>query len=221
MTPIYSNGTWGRVVAVEIDGVRINRPVEGAMKVESVEVEIGEVEIPCPVAEYAPTTMQVTFKVVADAGTHTLQHEDYDDLEIVLGDREFSHTQEVEIVSPVPTGPLTLNLGRKTFTRTVVDADPRWAELEFADGFLDDVPEPEPEPVQVTQISRRQGRLLLHRMGLLATVETAVAAAGIEAQISYESETWLRGDAFVNSLGPQLGLTSEQLDQMFNQASQL
>lgn len=221
MTPIYSNGTWGRVIAVVVDGVRINRPIEGATKVESVQVEIGEVEIPCPVDEYEPTTMQVTHKVVADAGTHTIQHEGYDDLEIVLGDREFSHTQEVEIVSPVPTSPITIDLGRKTFTRTVPDVDPRWAELEFADGFLDDLPEPEPEPVQVTQISRRQGRLLLHNMGLLTTVETAVAAAGIVAQIFYESETWLRGDAFVNSLGPQLGLTSEQLDEMFNQAALL
>jgi hypothetical protein len=79
---------------------------------------------------------------------------------------------------------------------------------------------PSPQPV-VQQISRRQGRLLLHNMGLLAQVEAAVTEAGTVAQIFYESEVWLRSDTFVNSLGPQLGLTSAQLDDMFNAASLL
>ena len=76
-------------------------------------------------------------------------------------------------------------------------------------------------PPPAVQISRRQGRLLLHNMGLLAQVEAAVNEAGIVAQIFYESEVWLRSDRFVNSLGPQLGLTSAQLDEMFNAASLL
>lgn len=76
-------------------------------------------------------------------------------------------------------------------------------------------------PPPTVQISRRQGRLLLHNMGLLSQVETAVTQAGIVAQIFYESEVWLRSDTFVNSLGPQLGLSSEQLDEMFNAASTL
>jgi hypothetical protein len=76
-------------------------------------------------------------------------------------------------------------------------------------------------PLPVQQISRRQGRLLLHNMGLLAQVEAAVTEAGTVAQIFYESEVWLRSDSFVNSLGPQLGLTSAQLDEMFNQGSLL
>lgn len=91
------------------------------------------------------------------------------------------------------------------------DSPPTIAEIEAVEV---------PQPV-VQQISRRQGRLLLHNMGLLTQVEAAVAEAGAVAQIFYESDTWLRSDAFVNSLGPQLGLTSAQLDDMFNAASLL
>lgn len=76
-------------------------------------------------------------------------------------------------------------------------------------------------PPPAVQISRRQGRLLLHNMGLLTQVEAAVTEAGTVAQIFYDSEVWLRSDTFVNSLGPQLGLTSQQLDDMFNAASLL
>jgi len=76
-------------------------------------------------------------------------------------------------------------------------------------------------PLPVQQISRRQGRLLLHTMGLLTQVEAAVTEAGTVAQIFYESEVWLRSDSFVNLLGPQLGMTSTQLDEMFNAASLL
>lgn len=99
------------------------------------------------------------------------------------------------------------------------------------DGFLESLGYVESEvtqsdidalaPLPTVQISRRQGRLLLHNMGLLAQVEAAVTEAGIVAEIFYESEVWLRSDTFVNSLAPQLGLTSEQLDDMFNQASTL
>lgn len=77
-----------------------------------------------------------------------------------------------------------------------------------------------PTPV-VQQISRRQGRLFLHQMGLLEQVEAAITATGKVAEIFYESEVWLRSDTFVNSLGQQLGLSSEQLDEMFNAASLL
>lgn len=72
-------------------------------------------------------------------------------------------------------------------------------------------------------ISPRQARLVLLAAGLLATVEAAIAAMpspdGDAARIEWEYATEIRRDsALLEALGPQLGLTAEQIDQMFIQA---
>lgn len=72
-------------------------------------------------------------------------------------------------------------------------------------------------------ISPRQARLVLLAAGLLAAVEAAIAAMpvpeGDAARIEWEYATEIRRDsALLAALGPQLGLTNEQIDQMFIQA---
>lgn len=72
-------------------------------------------------------------------------------------------------------------------------------------------------------ISPRQARLVLLAGGLLAAVEAAIAAMpapeGDAARIEWEYATEIRRDsALLEALGPQLGLTAEQIDQMFIQA---
>lgn len=78
-------------------------------------------------------------------------------------------------------------------------------------------------PVVPASISPRQARLALLADGLLATVEATLAAMpspeGDAARIEWEYATEIRRDsALLEAIGPQLGLTDEQIDQMFVQA---
>lgn len=75
-------------------------------------------------------------------------------------------------------------------------------------------------------VTMRQARLALLAAGLLDDVEAALASmAGDEGKAAriewdYSSEVH-RHKPFVLSLGAQLGLTGEQLDQLFIAASQI
>lgn len=64
-------------------------------------------------------------------------------------------------------------------------------------------------------ITRTQGRLALHRTGLLAAVEAVVAAAPVETQIFYDSANWRRANPLIDSLGNAIGLSKAQIDQLF------
>lgn len=84
-----------------------------------------------------------------------------------------------------------------------------------------------PIPKYVPQsVTMRQARLALLAAGLLDDVETALTSMegdeGKAARIEwdYSSEVW-RNKPFVQSLGTQLGLDDEQLDQLFITASQI
>ncbi|WP_280191198.1 hypothetical protein [Delftia sp. PS-11] len=82
-------------------------------------------------------------------------------------------------------------------------------------------PEP-PEPVPAA-ISRRQGQLVLHALGLLEAAEAAITgiADPLErraAQIEYEASTWERSNAFLAGLWAQLGGTPASLDEAFRTA---
>ena len=71
-------------------------------------------------------------------------------------------------------------------------------------------------------ISARQCRLVLAAQGLLSTVEAAVAASPEAVQIEWQFASYVsRNSALVTSLGGSLGLTSEQLDDMFKVAATL
>ena len=86
---------------------------------------------------------------------------------------------------------------------------------------------PAPPPfVAPSSVTMRQARLALLQTGKLADVSTAIAslpspqkeAAQIEWEYSNEVQ---RGNAFVSMLGPALGLTEQQLDDLFTLAATL
>lgn len=64
-------------------------------------------------------------------------------------------------------------------------------------------------------ITRTQGRLALHRGGLLSAVEAVVAAAPVETQIFYDSVNWRRANPLIDRLGNAIGLSKAQIDQLF------
>jgi hypothetical protein len=67
-----------------------------------------------------------------------------------------------------------------------------------------------------TVISPLQGRLALKRTGLLESVEAAIVQASGETQIWWEYATlWHRTHSLLNGLASSLGLTSEQVDELF------
>lgn len=83
-----------------------------------------------------------------------------------------------------------------------------------------------PPPAVPRSVTMRQARLALLGSGLLATVSTTInslpspqkEAAQIEWEYSQEVQ---RHNGFVSQLAPLLGLTDEQVDQLFITASQL
>ncbi len=77
---------------------------------------------------------------------------------------------------------------------------------------------PLPTPTSVTP---RQARLALFQAGLLEAVEAAIAAADKPTQVTWEyAIEFRRDDPMINALGTQLGLTSQQIDQLFIVGSQ-
>jgi hypothetical protein len=78
---------------------------------------------------------------------------------------------------------------------------------------------PPPIPHRVT---RRQARLALLNAGLLDAVEALIADAPPAVRITYEDATeWWRDDLLIAEMAQSLGLTTEQVDNLFLQASRL
>ena len=76
------------------------------------------------------------------------------------------------------------------------------------------------------QVTMRQARLALHNSGLLASVEAAIDALPepprTAARIEWDhSNAMQRGNVFVAQLGGLLGLSSQQLDDLFIAAAAL
>jgi hypothetical protein len=76
------------------------------------------------------------------------------------------------------------------------------------------------------EITMRQARLTLLGAGLLDDVQPAIDSLPSPqkeaAQIEWEySNTLQRANPFVNTLGPALGLTSQQIDELFIQGATL
>lgn len=70
------------------------------------------------------------------------------------------------------------------------------------------------------QVSRLQARVALHRAGLLAPIETAVAQAGGELQIYWtDAQTFERDSGYIGQIAAALGLTGDQIDQLFRDAA--
>lgn len=86
--------------------------------------------------------------------------------------------------------------------------------------------EPTAEPASPLRCTRRQGRLALLQAGHLTAVEQGIAAIAdpeqrMKAQIEYETDTWGRDNAFLQSMWAQLGGTPDQLDDLFRLAATL
>ena len=94
---------------------------------------------------------------------------------------------------------------------------------------LSRLPDPDPivlVPPPITVVTMRQARLALLGAGLLATVNSAIAAmpgtAGEAARITWEfSSEVKRNQPLVSALGGVLGLTTAQLDALFVTASNI
>lgn len=66
------------------------------------------------------------------------------------------------------------------------------------------------------EITRAQAKIALSRVGKLVTAKEAVAQIGGEAQLWWdEALTFSRANKWVLSLGPVIGLTPAQLDDLF------
>jgi hypothetical protein len=103
-------------------------------------------------------------------------------------------------------------------------ADDQWEAYVEGDE-LPPQPTPDPNPVP-DSVTMRQARLALFGAGKLAAVDAAIAsmpspykeAAQIEWEFSGEVR---RRQPLVLQLGPALGLTTEQIDNLFRQAATL
>lgn len=79
-----------------------------------------------------------------------------------------------------------------------------------------------PPAPPVTQVTMRQARLALLDAGLLNDVDIAVAGAGRAVQIDWEYATTVeRASPLVEAICVGLGLTEEQINQLFEDASTL
>ncbi len=69
-------------------------------------------------------------------------------------------------------------------------------------------------------VTRAQGRVALHNAGLLDSAEAAVAAGGKVLQITWEDATiWYRKSAMIADIADALGLTDDDVDQLFKDAA--
>ena len=85
---------------------------------------------------------------------------------------------------------------------------------------------PPPTPSVPTEVTMRQARLALLENGLLANVQPAINSLPepdkTKAQIEWDySNALQRSNPFVDVLGAALGLSSQDLDDLFIQASAL
>ena len=95
----------------------------------------------------------------------------------------------------------------------------------LAEGNTPEPADPPPVPV-ITSVEMRQARLALHQQGLLTQVNNAVATMpgelGDKARIEWEfSNTVKRDKPLVQVVAASLGLTSQQLDDLFAFAATL
>jgi len=113
------------------------------------------------------------------------------------------------------------------FTASPDDTEPHGRQIfedlkaEAAEYVEPEPPEPQPEPVPQT-ISRFQARAALHQAGYLAQMQTAIESADPIVKMAWEDATeFRRNSPTVLAFAETLGLTDEQLDEMFRTAAQI
>jgi len=115
-------------------------------------------------------------------------------------------------------------------TNAVVADEPlgaNWIEAEYAGpgwvysgGSFSPPPVP-PVPVP-ERVTARQARLALNAAGLLDDVDAAIAASSREVQLTWEYATEIeRSHPILAQVATGLGMTSNQMDDLFRQAATL
>lgn len=126
---------------------------------------------------------------------------------------EFGFPTLIEVDPPIP------EVGKR-----VVRGPNQLIEGQWTQTWIQEDPPPAPIP---QTISRAQGKAVLIQMGLWPSVvtyiENIVDATEKElAKVALnDTQEWKRDSAFLNTAATALGLTSQQMDQMFIQASQI
>ena len=95
----------------------------------------------------------------------------------------------------------------------------------LAEGNTPEPADPPPVPV-ITSVEMRQARLALHQQGLLTQVNNAVASMpgelGDKARIEWEFSNAVKRDRpLIQVVAASLGLTSQQIDDLFTLAATL
>lgn len=109
----------------------------------------------------------------------------------------------------------------------VTTTDPLFNEVARAAEGIVLSPEPEPPvlestPVPITQVTMRQARLALLAADLLSSVEAAIATSEKSIQIEWGFSTVIhRNSPLVLSIASSLSLKEEDVDNLFQQASNL
>jgi len=123
----------------------------------------------------------------------------------------------IQVEADSNTFPVAEPLYWITCPDTIVAYQYQYNNGEFS---LYDIPTP---PTVIPQsVSMRQARLALLQAGLLETVNQAVNTGGEADKITWEYATEVnRTDALVSNMAVALGLTEQQLDELFILASTL
>lgn len=103
-----------------------------------------------------------------------------------------------------------------------VDDDVRPDTHEWRNGAAVPIPEPEPEPPTVPAVvSRAKGKIVLIRAGLWQSVLDYVAAIPDPVQKAiaevalHDTQEWSRNSPLMAAISSALGVTEEQMDQLF------
>jgi hypothetical protein len=103
---------------------------------------------------------------------------------------------------------------------TAVQSDTAGTEWTYSDGAFTAPPLPPSTPPPLTATAL-QARRVLRAAGLYDAVKDAVfASPNPDTVDTWEYETvWKRDGAWIDEIAPQIGLTPEQVDALFVQAS--
>ncbi len=113
----------------------------------------------------------------------------------------------------------TIEVKSLDFLPNLIDGSVGGIGWDYIDGKLTP-PETTPEPIQ-TSITPRQARLKLLEANLLDNLE-AIITTNRSWQIEWEYATEVKRDSpLIDAVATQAGLTVEQIDQMFVEASKL
>lgn len=126
--------------------------------------------------------------------------------------------------SNIPDG--AIEISEELFWQTINETDGIW-KRDPDTGEISKHPLPPAPPYVPQQVTRAQGKAVLIQAGLWQDVLDY--AAGItdptERQLAevalHDTTHWQRTSPFLNAAAAVLGLTNEQLDGLFNEASQI